>query len=69
MWGRGLESRREGSTLETGESPPPGGPLWYPPAPVGDTEKRNGGECERNKYVSGISQLPNRHESGINLLD
>lgn len=35
VWGRELESRREGSTLETGGSPLLGGPLWYPPAPVG----------------------------------
>lgn len=56
MWGRGPESRREGSTRETGGSPPPGGPLWYPPAPGRDTEKRKGGECEGNKkYASGNS--------------
>lgn len=51
MWGRGPESRREGSTLETGGLPPPGGPLWYPLAP----EKKKGGKCKRNKkYVSGV---------------
>lgn len=31
-------NRREGSTPETGGSPPPGGPLWCPPAPAGDGE-------------------------------
>ena len=56
MWGRGLESRREGSTLETVGSPPPDGPLWYPPEPAGEKRKERE-DCERNiRYAPGISQ-------------
>ena len=47
MWGRALESRREGNTLETGGLPPPGGPLWCPPAPG----RREGSECERRETM------------------
>lgn len=39
MWGRGLESKKEDSTLETGGLPPLGGPLWYPPGPAEQTQR------------------------------
>lgn len=51
-WGTELESKREGSTLGTGGSPPLGEPLWYPPAPV---------EMERKKYSKCWSVFPISH--------
>lgn len=51
-WGRGLESRRGGSTLETGGLPPPGVPLWCPPAPG-----------KRNKNIFGIYVTVGQHST------